>query len=48
MKCISGSDCHTLEQVGVGGIETEQPIGDIRELAKLIKNTQVKLFLQKD
>lgn len=46
VKCISGSDCHTLEQVGVGGIEIEQPISNIKELTGLIKSTQVKLIIR--
>lgn len=45
LKQISGSDCHTLEQVGFGGIETSQPVNDEKELAKLITNTQVKLIV---
>ena len=45
MKCISGSDCHTLGQVGFGGIETEQPVSSIKQLAKLLKSTQVKLII---
>ena len=44
LKLISGSDCHSIEQVGFGGIEITQNVSDIKELTELIKNTQVKLI----
>lgn len=43
LKYISGSDCHSLEQVGFGGIETEAEVEDVRELARLIGHIQVKM-----
>lgn len=45
LKFISGSDCHNLEQVGYGGIEVPRPVCNARELAELLKETQVKLIL---
>lgn len=45
LKLISGSDCHSLEQVGYGGIETEQKVRDVKELAEILKTTQVKLIV---
>lgn len=45
LKLISGSDCHSLEQVGYGGIETEQDVRDVKELAGILKTAQVKLIV---
>lgn len=45
LKLISGSDCHNLEQVGFGGIETTQSVCDGKELAGILKTTQVKLIV---
>lgn len=44
LKLISGSDCHSLEQVGFGGIEIAQNIGGMKELTEILRNTQVKLI----
>ncbi len=44
LKLISGSDCHNLEQAGYGGIEIERDVSDIKELVRLMKNTQVKFI----
>lgn len=44
LKQISGSDSHTLGQVGFGGIEISQPVHDVKELAAIITCTQVKLI----
>ena len=46
LKRISGSDCHALHQVGYGGIETKQPVDDIKELAEIMRAVQVKLIVR--
>lgn len=47
LKLVSGSDCHSLCQVGFGGIEIQQTIRDIKELAAIMKREQVKLIKRK-
>ena len=44
LKLVSGSDCHSLKQVGFGGIEIQQAIRDIKELAAIMKREQVRLI----
>lgn len=45
LKFISGSDCHDLDQVGFGGIEIDQSVNDVKELAGLLRTRQVKLII---
>lgn len=45
LKFISGSDCHDLDQVGFGGVETNRPVKDVKELAGLLRTGQVKLII---
>ncbi len=45
LKLVSGSDCHDLDQVGFGGIETAEEIHDIRELVELMKKGRIRLII---
>ena len=41
LKLVSGSDCHDLDQVGFGGIETEKEVHNIKEVVALMKEEKI-------
>ena len=43
---ISGSDCHTLEQVGFGGIKIKENVSDIKELVQILKQQEVEILIK--
>ncbi len=48
MKLVSGSDCHDLDQVGFGGIETEKDVQNIKEVVVLMKEEKIRLIVSTD
>lgn len=48
LKLVSGSDCHDLDQVGFGGIETEKDVHNIKEVVALMKEEKIRLIVSTD
>ncbi len=44
LNFISGSDCHDLDQVGFGGIQTDRPVNDIKELVDFLNTAKAELI----
>ncbi len=41
---IGGSDCHQIEDVGIGGILTEREVGSMEELVEILKKDEYRLL----